>query len=175
MKKVLVIIVIATTLGSCAAERRLARFLQKHPELAYTDTIIQHDSIFIEKQTASTTITLSELLAMDSIASAAKEQVGTQADPIEPTVSASTDRSEAAIKAKGDKTFEIQSTALPDTIVLTDTVFQPHYITEYKDKEVEVYKQRWWQEILTSIGMISLIVIVIYVITKTIIKTIKRI
>jgi hypothetical protein len=111
---------------------------------------------------------------MDSIASAAKEQVGIQADPIEPTVSASTDRSEAAIKAKGDKTFEIQSTALPDTIVLTDTIFQPHYITEYKEKEVEVYKQRWWQEILTSIGMISLIVIVIYVITKTIIKYIKR-
>lgn len=173
MKKLLAIIVIATLLGSCAAEKQLARFLQKHPELQRVDTTFIHDTIIQEKEVSTTKITLEELLAMDSIAKANKDSVGNTADHIQPTVSAATDRSHAALKANGDKTFDLESTAPQDTIVRTDTVYQPHYITEYKDREVTVYKQTWWQELLTSIGTIALITLIIYIITITIIKRFK--
>ena len=175
MKKLLAIIVIATLLGSCAAEKRLARFLQKHPELQRIDTTFIHDTIIQEKEVSSTKITLEELLAMDSIAKANRDSVGKTADLTQPTVSAATDRSQAAIKANGDKTFDLESTALPDTIIRTDTVYQPHYITEYKDREVTVYKQTWWQELLTSIGTIALIVLIIYTIITIITRKIRTI
>ena len=173
MKKLLAIIVIATLLGSCAAEKQLARFLQKHPELQRVDTTFIHDTIIQEKEVSTTKITLEELLAMDSIAKANRDSVGNTADHIQPTVSAATDRSHAALKANGDKTFDLESTAPQDTIVRTDTVYQPYYITEYKDREVTVYKQTWWQELLTSIGTIALITLIIYIITITIIKRFK--
>ena len=82
---------------------------------------------------------------------------------------------QAAIKANGDKTFDLESTALPDTIIRTDTVYQPHYITKYKDREVTVYKQTWWQELLTSIGTITLIVLIIYTIITIITRKIRTI
>lgn len=173
MKKLLAIIVIATLLGSCAAEKQLARLLQKHPELQRVDTTFIHDTIIIEKEVSTTKITLEELLAMDSIAKANRDSVGKTADHTKPTVSAATNRSHAALKANGDKTFDLESTAPQDTIVRTDTVYQPHYITEYKDREVTVYKQTWWQELLTSIGTIALITLIIYIITITIIKRFK--
>lgn len=173
MKKLFAIIVIATLLGSCAAEKQLARLLQKHPELQRIDTTFIHDTIIIEKEVSTTKITLEELLAMDSIARANRDSVGKTADHTKPTVSAATDRSHAALKANGDKTFDLESTAPPDTIIRTDTIYQPHYITEYKDREIEVYKQTWWQELLTSIGSIALIVLVIYTITIAITKRFK--
>lgn len=173
MKKLLAIIVIATLLGSCAAEKQLARLLQKHPELQRVDTTFIHDTIIIEKEVSTTKITLDELLAMDSIAKANRDSVGKTADHTKPTVSAATNRSHAALKANGDKTFDLESTAPQDTIVRTDTIYQPHYITEYKDREVTVYKQTWWQELLTSIGTIALITLIIYIITITIIKRFK--
>ena len=167
MKHLLAIIVIATLLCSCAAEKRLARFLTKHPELHRVDTIIKHDTIIQAAEVSTTTISLSELMAMDSLANATTDTTGKEADAL--TVSATTDRSEAAITAKGNQTFEITSKAKADTILLCDTVYQPTYITEYKDKEVEIYKQKWWQEILTHIGMIALLIAIIYVIIRTII------
>lgn len=173
MKKLLAIIVIATLLGSCAAEKRLARFLQKHPELQRVDTTFIHDTIIQEKEVSTTKITLEELLAMDSIAKANRDSVGKTADHSKPTVSAATDRSHAALKANGDKTFDLESTAPQDTIVRTDTIYQPHYITEYKDREVIVYKQTWWQELLTSTGTIALIILIVYTITITITKRFK--
>ena len=173
MKKLLAIIAIATLLGSCAAEKRLARFLQKHPELQRVDTTFIHDTIILEKEVSTTKITLEELLAMDSIAKANRDSVGKTADHSKPTVSAATDRSHAALKANGDKTFDLESTAPQDTIVRTDTIYQPQYITEYKDREVIVYKQTWWQELLTSTGTIALIILIVYTITITITKRFK--
>ncbi len=173
MKKLLAIIVIATLLGSCAAEKRLAILLAKHPELQRVDTTIIHDTIIKDKEVNTTKITLSELLAMDSIAKANRDSVGKTADQSQPTVSAATGRSHAALKANGDKTFDLESTAPPDTIIRTDTIYQPHYITEYKDREIEVYKQTWWQELLTSIGSIALVVLIIYTITIAITKRFK--
>ncbi len=174
MKKLIAIIVTALLLCSCAAEKQLARLLTKHPELQRVDTTFVHDTITLPQEKSTTTITLSELLAMDSIAKASRDSVGKTADQSQPTVSAATDRSHAAIKANGDKTFNLESTALPDTIVRTDTIYQPRYITEYKDKEVPVYKQTWWQHTLSTIGTIALILLIIYVITKTIIKHLKK-
>ena len=173
MKKLLAIIAIATLLGSCAAEKRLARFLQKHPELQRVDTTFIHDTTILEKEVSTTKITLEELLAMDSIAKANRDSVGKTADQSQPTVSAATGRSHAALKANGDKTFDLESTAPRDTIIRTDTIYQPHYITEYKDREIEVYKQTWWQELLTSIGSIALVVLIIYTITIAITKRFK--
>lgn len=174
MKKIIAIIVTAGLLCGCAAEKHLARFLNRHPELRYNDTIVLNDTVFLPQETNKTTFTLSELLAMDSIAKAAKDTASKAADQEIPTVSAATDRSEATITANGDNTFDLNTTAKPDTIIHTDTVYQPHFITEYKEKEVEVYKQKWWQEILTSIGMIALIIAIIYVIIRTIIKYTKK-
>ena len=110
---------------------------------------------------------------MDSIAKANRDSVGKTTDQSQPTVSAATNRSHAALKANGDKTFDLESTAPPDTIIRTDTIYQPHYITEYKDREIEVYKQTWWQKLLTSIGSIALIVLIIYTITIAITKRFK--
>ena len=170
MKKLLAIIVTASLLCSCAAERRLAALLKKHPELQYIDTVILHDTIVREQETQTTTFTLSELLAMDSIASVAKDSASNAADLAIPTVSAATDRSQATITPKGNNTFDLTSKAKTDTVIFTDTVYQPHYITEYKDKIIEVYKQKWWQEILTSIGIVALVILIIQTIIKTLTK-----
>ena len=170
MKKLLVIIIIASFLGSCAAEKRLARFLVKHPELQRVDTIIQNDTIFLQEEQNTTTISLSKLIAMDSIASAARDSVSKTTDLAVPTVSVATDRSQATITANGDKTFNLGSMAKKDTLFITDTIFQLVLTTEYKEKKVEVYKQKWWQEILSSIGMIAILLAIIYIITRTLTK-----
>lgn len=183
MKKLFAIISIAILLGSCAAEKRLALLLKRHPELQSTDTTIIHDTVFLPQETNTTKFTLDELIKLDSIAKAQKkytypknsqDSVGKAADLTIPTVSAATDRSKASIKANGDKTFDLTTNALPDTIIHTDTVYQPKYITEYKEKEIEVYKQKWWQEILTSLGAITMIILIIYIAIRVIIKYAKR-
>lgn len=183
MKKLFAIISIAILLGSCAAEKRLALLLKRHPELQSTDTTIIHDTVILPQETNTTKFTLDELITLDSIAKAqkntptkktAKDSVGKAADLTIPTVNAATDRSQASIKANGDKTFDLTTNALPDTIIHTDTVYQPKYITEYKEKEVEVYKQKWWQEILTSLGALTMITFIIYTIIRAITKYVKK-
>lgn len=173
MKNSIVIIATALFLCNCSAEKQLAYLLAKHPELQYIDTTFINDTIYLPQEKSTTKITLEELLAIDSIAKANRDTAGKSADHARPTVSAATDRSHAAIKANGDKTFDLESTALPDTIIRTDTIYQPHYITEYKDREVTVYKQTWWEEILTSIGSLTLIAVIVYIITITITKRFK--
>ena len=71
MKKLLAILSIAVLLCSCAAEKRLARFLERHPELHRIDTVYYHDTIVRPAEANTVNLTLSELIAMDSIAGVA--------------------------------------------------------------------------------------------------------
>ena len=172
MKKLFAILTIASLLCSCAAEKRLARFLERHPELQYVDTIILRDTTYLPMETNTTTISLSDLVAMDSIAKATSDT--TQAtDSSLPMVNVATGRSEAAITANGNGTFTLASTAKPDTIFHTDTITQLHYITEYKDRPVEVYKMHWYEKGLAVFGAVALILVIIVIGAWTIVKFAK--
>jgi len=161
MKKLLAILSIAVLLCSCAAEKRLARFLERHPELQYVDTIYVHDTVIRPMETNTTTITLSDIITMDSIAKAASDTTVKATDSSLPMVIVATGRSEAALSANGDGTFSLASTAKPDTIVRVDTITQMHYVTAYKDRPVEVLKMRWWEKGLAFTGALALILAII--------------
>ncbi len=171
MKKLLAILTIATLLCSCAAEKRLARFLERHPELHRIDTVMIHDTIYLPADTAKIRLTLQEIIAMDSAARAAS----TEEKDTTIAAGVSNDRSSAALQANGDGTFDLSSIAKPDTIYKDHPVYVPHYITEYKDRPVEVYKQHWWQQGLMWIGVLATILAFIWLISYIIVKFAKPI
>lgn len=162
MKKILSILAIVTLLCSCAPEKRLARFLERHPELQRIDTVMIHDTIITPPDTTILRLTLQEIIAMDSAARAA------QTEDTDTTIAAeaSNDRSGAVLKARGDGTFDLQAITKPDTVYRDKPVPVPHYITEYKDREVEVYKQHWYQEGFMWIGILATLIAVLYIIIK---------
>lgn len=164
MKKILAIIGIAALFCSCAAEKRLARFLLRHPELQRIDTVYYRDTVYFPADSNAITISLSELVAMDSAASAALTE------DKDTTISASVsgDRSNAALQALGNGQFQLSTTAPPDTFYIEVPVEVPVLTTEYKDRDKIVYKQKWYQEGLSWIGLITLIIITIWFILKMI-------
>lgn len=162
MKKILSILAIFTLLCSCAPEKRLARFLERHPELQRIDTVMIHDTIYLSADTAKIRLTLQQIIAMDSAARAAS----TEEKDTTIAAEASNDRSSAALQANGDGTFDLSSIAKPDTIYRDKPVPVPHYITEYKDRPVEVYKQHWYQEGFMWIGILATLIAVLYIIIK---------
>ena len=175
MKKLLAICCIASLLCSCAAEKRLARFLQRHPELQRIDTVVFHDTITLPADSNALVLTLSDLVAMDSIASAAKTEDTDSVASNTTSASVSTDRSKAALQALGNGNFKLSTTAPPDTIYLEKEVPVPHLVTEYKDKEVPVYKLKWWQQPLIWTGAFALLYIIIRLVLQIIAKYVKPI
>ena len=169
MKKLLAILTIATLLCSCSAEKRLARFLEHHPELQRIDTVMIHDTIILPADSAKIRLTLQQLIAMDSAARAAS----TEEEDTTITAKVSNDRSSAALQANGDGTFDLSSIAKPDTIYKNKPVYIPHYITEKEKIPIEVYKQRWWQEGLMWIGILATLLSIIRLIAWFIVKFIK--
>ena len=175
MKKLLAILAIATFLCSCSAEKRLANLLKHHPELHHIDTLLIHDTVILPADTNAILLSLTDLIAMDSAASAAQTE---DKDPVaNPSTSAevSGDRSSAALQALGDGKFILSTTAPADTIIVRDTVYTPSYVTETEEKEVIVYQQTWWQQGLSFIGGILLIIIIIWLIIKIVLKFVKPI
>ena len=162
MKKILSILAIITLLCSCAPEKRLARFLERHPELQRIDTVMIHDTIYLSADTTKIRLTLQQIITMDSAARAAL----TEEKDTTIAAEASNDRSSAALQANGDGTFDLSSIAKPDTIYRDKPVPVPHYITEYKDRPVEVYKQHWYQEGFMWIGILVTLIAVLYIIIK---------
>lgn len=169
MKKLLAILTIATLLCSCAAEKRLARFLERHPELQRIDTVMIHDTITLPADSAKIRLTLQQLIAMDSAARAAS----TEEKDTTITAGVSNDRSSAALQANGDGTFDLSAIAKPDTIYKDKPVYVPHYITEKEEVPVEVYKQRWWQEGLMWIGVLATLLAIIWLMSWIIVKFTK--
>lgn len=175
MKKLFAILTIAAFLCSCSAEKRLANFLRHHPELQRIDTVVIHDTIIQEAQSNSIHLTLSDLIAMDAAASAAKTQDADSANSSPTSASVSTDKSQAALNALGNGNFELTSTAPPDTVFVDNFIEVPHLVTEYKDREVPVYKMYWWQEGFLWIGVFAFIYIIIRLVLQIITKYVKPI
>lgn len=161
MKKLLTILTIATLLCSCAAEKRLARFLQRHPELQRIDTVYFRDTIILPADSNALVLTLSDLVAMDSAASAVHSEDTDSVTNTPTTAEVSTDRSKAALQALGNGQFILSSTAPPDTVYFEKEVKVPHLVTEYKDREVPVYKQKWWQAGFMFIGVLTVIIAIL--------------
>ena len=158
MKKLLSILTIATLLCSCAAEKRLARFLQRHPELQRIDTVYFRDTILLPADSNALILSLPDLVAMDSAASTVHSE-DTDTTAHHPTTAVvSTDRSKAALQALGNGQFALSSVAPPDTVYLEKKVEVPHLVTEYKDREVPVYKQKWWQAGFMFIGVLTVVI-----------------
>lgn len=176
MKKLLYIFALTVFLSACSAEKRLSRFLGKHPELQYVDTTYIHDTIYLPEERKTTEISLSDLVAMDSTATAAlsAENMGLQDSLPSKSVCTDSHRSSAALRAKGGGKFDLVAIATPDTIVRTDTITQDHYITGYKDRDVIVYKQKWWQEGLMWMGIFALVYIGIIISIKAIKKLLVK-
>ena len=174
MKKLFAILCIASLLCSCAAEKRLARFLERHPELQRIDTVYVTDTIFVAPDSASIQLTLSDLVAMDSIAKAASDSTNTTtAATHTPSASVTAGRSEAVITANGDGTFNLSAFQKPDTVVVRDTLYVPHLVTEYKDKPVEVYKMHWYEKIFAYGGAFVLIIAMVWLLAWIIVKFAK--
>ena len=173
MKKLLAILSIATLLCSCAAEKRLARFLERHPELQRIDTVCIHDTLTLAADSNAIVISLSDIIAMDSIASAAMTEDTDSVTAGATAVNVSTDRSNAALQALGNGQYLLASTAPPDTIIRYHYVYVPHYITEYKEKPVEVYKQKWWQQGFMWIGVFALVIAIVWLLAFVLVKFAK--
>lgn len=173
MKKLLTILSIATILCSCAPEKRLAHFLQRHPELQRIDTVCIHDTLTLAADSNAIMISLSDIIAMDSIASVASTEDQDTTTAHLTTVNVSGNRSNATLQALGNGQYLLASTAPPDTVIRYHYIYVPSYTTEYKDREVPVYKQRWYQEGFMWIGVIAFIVIILYVAIKALKTYIK--
>lgn len=57
---------IVLLLVACSPERKLARLLAKHPELARTDTIVVHDTVLVPGDTVRQIVTLHDTTVVES-------------------------------------------------------------------------------------------------------------
>lgn len=163
MRKTLHILLIALTFVACGPERRLARFLQNHPELQSTrivelhDTVTIHDTIILQPDTQIINLTLQQILAMDSAASSTKAPSDTDLRSCT-TERVETKGSGAELAAKGKGMFQLSTYTKKDTIIIHDTVpvkgeaEVPQYTTEIKEVPVIVHEQTWWQKTLCWLG-----------------------
>lgn len=166
MKKFLYITLLALLFCSCSAEKRLARFLAKHPELHHVDTVLVHDTVYLPAETNTINLTLSQLTAMDSTANAASvspQTASQDSSSITPSIGVATGRSEAALTALGNGLFQLSSTAKPDTIYRTDTLYRDNYITSTQYVDKTVYKQTPAQQAFSFIGVITVVGIVLLI------------
>lgn len=163
MRKTLHILLIALTFVACAPERRLARFLQNHPELQSTrivelhDTVTIHDTIILQPDTQTINLTLQQILAMDSAASSTTAPFDTNLRNCT-TERVETKGAGAELAAKGKGVFQLSTYTKKDTIIIHDTVPVkgeaeiPEYTTKVKKIPVVVHEQTWWQKILSWLG-----------------------
>lgn len=176
MKKLLYILTMAATLLSCSPQKRLAYLLARHPELQSTrithihDTITINNTIFLPAETNTTTITLQELIAMDSVADSNGVMPSSESPTISQQTGVETDHSEAVLSAKGKGLFELQTYTKPDTIIVHDTCYidkdieTPEFYTATEYKEKEVYKMHWWQEMFYRMGVVALICLIMFIV-----------
>ena len=160
MRKIIYILAISVLLGACSAQQRLNRLLTNHPELHYVDTItktihvVVHDTLIITPDTNSISLTLNDIVSMDSMAN----------NDIVNEVQVNSSHSGASLQALGNGQFQLNTFTKPDTVIIHDSIIKhvpvpvPTYITETEIKEVEVYKMKWYQETLCWIGGLILII-----------------
>ena len=160
MRKIIYILAISVLLGACSAQQRLNRLLTNHPELHYVDTItktihvVVHDTLIITPDTNSISLTLNDIVSMDSMAN----------NDIINKVQVNSSHSGASLQALGKGQFQLNTFTKPDTVIIHDSIIKhvpvpvPTYITETEIKEVEVYKMKWYQETLCWIGGLTLII-----------------
>ena len=160
MRKIPYILLIAIIFASCAPQKRLARFLQHHPELQATrvveihDTVVVHDTIIQQPDTNTLNLTLNQILKLDSAANADHSIT----DSPSCTERVETNGSAAELKALGNGKFQLNTITKPDTIIIHDTVpvkgeaEVPQYTTKIKEVPVIVHEQTWWQKILCWLG-----------------------
>lgn len=176
MKKLINILAIAVVLCACSAEKQLGRLLYHHPELQRLDTLYFHDTVVLPYNSSTISVTLTEIQRMDSVANAAPDS-NSSVVPIansRPQVTTDTERSGAALTAKGDGKFDLTSYAKPDTVIRTDTIYQKAYITEYKEKEVIKYRMTTFQTIMYGLGWFFSISFIIAVILGIALRTLKK-
>lgn len=178
MKKLFYILITATLLCSCSAEKRLAYLLAHHPEL-HTDTIIKIDTCIITVPDTNTVrFTLDDLAALQAQLQHQQEQqnqqdsvaLGTEdQDPFEannstqqentPHISAENKGSLASITPNDDGSFNLHAITKPDTVYLKKEIPIPAYFTKTRDKIV--YQMNQAQTFFFGLGILFLVIIAI--------------
>lgn len=152
MKKLTLILLTATLLLSCSAERRLAVFLARHPELQYIDTIHVRDSIILPEEKAVAAFTLQDLSELQDKTSANATQ---SKNTTSPTIEVETKASKATITANPDGSFNLQATQKPDTIYRDKYIKVPSYHTRTITKDKIVHELTPWQDFWVKLGQIG--------------------
>ena len=129
-------------------------------ELAKVDTVIITDTLYLPSESNTVSLTLSDLIAMDSAANAARTEDPDSVTAGATAVNVSTDRSDAALQALGNGVFNLTSSVKPDTVILRDTTYLPSYITEKEKVPVPVHELYWWQKGLCAFGIIFLLLLI---------------
>lgn len=166
MRKVIYLLLMGAMLVSCSAEKRLALFLTRHPELKRMDTITIYDTVFIQGDTLQRAITIREIQEMDSIVSTMCSANGSTPRHKNEVAEVSNSKHGASLSATGNGNFVLAGYIKPDTMVLNDTLYLPSYVThtEYRDKIV--YRMTWYEKIFFSIGVILTLLVFIVVIIR---------
>lgn len=164
MRRILTYLSAILLLCNCTAEKRLAHLLAMHPELQRIDTAYRDRYIHFPAEQNTTTVTLDQLKKLDREATQ-QGQTETGIDT-PPAITTRTSRSRATIRAQGNGILTLQTEAPPDTIHVHDTIYQPTFITGYKDRIV--YKPNAFQSFLCYIGAVALLFLLVRAITGAI-------
>lgn len=167
MKKILYILTTIILLGSCSAERRMARILYNHPELVEDTTMYIDTTIITPKQEDKKTFTIEDLQALrvDSTAPTTTNN-SNQPDSTKIHISVATDGCSASITPNADGSFNLNLKQNPDTIKIHKPYPVKKIITRtiYKDKII--YQMNGFQKTFFWIGIILTIIIILSIIIK---------
>lgn len=169
MKKILYILTAIILLGSCSAERRMARILYNHPELVEDTTMYIDTTIITPKQEDKKTFTIEDLQALrvDSTAPTTTNN-SNQPDSTKIHISVATDGCSASITPNADGSFNLNLKQNPDTIVIHKPYPVKKIITKTITKDKIVYQMNGFQKTFFWIGIILTIMIVTGIILKAI-------
>ncbi|MGM9838158.1 MAG: hypothetical protein ACI30A_06695 [Paludibacteraceae bacterium] len=168
MHRIFTYLITIILLCSCSAPKRLAHLLAMHPELQHTDTLYRDRYIHLPGQQNSITLTLDQLHQLDNDATK-QAQTTTDTDNT-PEIATGTSRSKATLHAQGNGILTLQSEALPDTIHIHDTIYQPSFVTHTQYKDRIIHKPNAFQSFFCYTGVIALLYLLIRIIISAIRK-----
>lgn len=146
--------------SSCSPQKRLARLLYHHPELMQEiekpHPVILIDTVYFNADSAETTFS-SDIIDKE-------KELADTVGSCHIIAKADTERSSATLSynPKDDKlSLKVYSKRDSAVIIRTDTVMVPHKTYETSTKEVES-KTPWYDHLLNSFGMISIILFILF-------------
>lgn len=118
--------VLSALLAACSPQLRLARLIERHPELHRDSIVVLHDTVVRDAVSDSIYITRAEIAGMQAAAGTAQ----TNAHNEQEAASVVAGKAAAVLRADTAGGFWLYARQAADTIVLCDTLQIPVYYTK---------------------------------------------